>query len=294
MEWVETTGKTVEAALDAALDELGVDESEVEYEVIDAPRGGVLGLFGGAARIRARVKPVSREKPGARRGRDKRGGRSGGANGGKRPASPPRGSGGTAGGADGDRARRETGGRRPRRTQTSENGESTERKETRSKMSEQSEPVIPVEEQVEIAVTFVKGLIERIGVSGEVTGRAEGDDDVHVDVEGDGLGLLVGPKAVTLQAIQELARTAVQRRTGGHAAWVHVDVGGYKERRRLALTELVVQVAERVTETGQEEAFEPMAAPDRKIIHDAVQAIDGVSTFSEGEEPRRRVVITRD
>lgn len=161
-------------------------------------------------------------------------------------------------------------------------------------MSEQSEPVIPVEEQVEIAVTFVKGLIERIGVSGEVTGRAEGDDDVHVDVEGDGLGLLVGPKAVTLQAIQELARTAVQRRTGGHAAWVHVDVGGYKERRRLALTELVVQVAERVTETGQEEAFEPMAAPDRKIIHDAVQAIDGVSTFSEGEEPRRRVVITRD
>lgn len=75
MEWVETTGRTVEAALDAALDELGVDEAEVEYEVIEQPRSGLFGRLGGSeARIRARVKPVSREKPGERQRRNRRSG----------------------------------------------------------------------------------------------------------------------------------------------------------------------------------------------------------------------------
>src|SRR5918994_7628168 len=72
MEWVETTGRTIEEALDAALDELGVDENDVEYEVMSRPRGGLLGRFGGDARIRARVKPISREKPGEARRRARR------------------------------------------------------------------------------------------------------------------------------------------------------------------------------------------------------------------------------
>src|SRR4051812_18330957 len=72
MEWVETTGATVAAALDAALDELGVDDDEVEYQVLQEPKAGLFGRLGGnPARIRARVKPVSREKPGDRQ----RGGR---------------------------------------------------------------------------------------------------------------------------------------------------------------------------------------------------------------------------
>src|SRR6266511_2712872 len=73
MEWVETTGRTVAEALDAALDELGVDEEDVEYQVLDEPRAGLLWRLGGReARVRARVRPISREKPGDRRRRDRR------------------------------------------------------------------------------------------------------------------------------------------------------------------------------------------------------------------------------
>src|SRR5260370_29784584 len=88
MEWVETTGRTIEEALDAALDELGVDENDVEYEVVARPRGGLFGRFGGEARIRARGKPISREKPGEPRRRSRRrggaGARGGGGGGGGR------------------------------------------------------------------------------------------------------------------------------------------------------------------------------------------------------------------
>src|SRR2546430_6479473 len=77
MEWVEAAGRTIDEALDAALDELGVDENDVEYEVVARPGGGLFGRFGGEARIRARVKPISREKPGEPRRRSRRRGGSG-------------------------------------------------------------------------------------------------------------------------------------------------------------------------------------------------------------------------
>src|SRR5438876_11979873 len=106
MEWVETTGRTIEDALDAALDELGVDENDVEYEVVARPRGGLLGRFGGEARIRARVRPISREKPGDARRRSRR----------QRSAAPSGGrSGQSEGGSEGRAGQRPGGGRRRRR-----------------------------------------------------------------------------------------------------------------------------------------------------------------------------------
>ena len=150
---------------------------------------------------------------------------------------------------------------------------------------------VPLEEQVELAETFTRGLIERFGLPATVTARSEGDDDVMVEVTGEDLGLLIGPRAATLDAIQELVRTAVQRRIGGHGARIHVDAASYRARRQEALAEFARQAAQRALESGRDQVFEPMSPVDRKVVHDTVNEIEGVATISEGEEPRRRVVI---
>jgi spoIIIJ-associated protein len=295
MEWVETTGRTVEQALDAALDELGVDEQDVEYEVLSRPRGGLLARFGGEARIRARVKPISREKPGEGRRRPRRQ-RAGDRRPRERTENADRddvttsASGGASGVPDSGTA--SGAGSRPRRRgRRRGRGRSSVQRNQDQGETVDEQPEMPVEDQVDVAVEFTRGLIEAFGAKADLASRFEDEDTVLVDVTGDNLGLLVGPRGVTLAAIEELVRTVVQRQTGGHGVRVHVDVAGYRAKRREALSEFARQLAERVRDEGSEQVLEPMGAPDRKVVHDVVAEMDGVTTISEGEEPRRRVVI---
>jgi spoIIIJ-associated protein len=112
------------------------------------------------------------------------------------------------------------------------------------------------------------------------------------DIEGDRLGLLVGPKGQTLQALHELTRSVVQRQYPGQThARLHLDIGGYRERRRDALGRFTRDVAEEVLRSRRSKVLDPMSAADRKIVHDVVNEIDGVRTLSEGDEPERRVII---
>jgi spoIIIJ-associated protein len=152
---------------------------------------------------------------------------------------------------------------------------------------------VTVEEQAELTATFLRGLVDAFGVEGQVRQVSLDEDTMEVQVMGDDLGLLIGPKGQTLLAVQELSRTYVQRKaTGIHHGRVRIDVGGYRQRRREALERFETQVAEEVRAANVQKALEPMNASDRKIVHDVVNTIDGVHTLSEGEEPRRRVVIT--
>jgi spoIIIJ-associated protein len=326
MEWVETTGRTVEAALDAALDELGVDEAEVEYEVIEQPRSGLFGRLGGSdARIRARVKPVSREKPGERQRRNRTSG-----GGQSRGGSRQRGSASAArsgaprdtvpaesarepsdNGSDGTEAavgtsttphrRRRRGGRGRRSGSGGQNGSASAggaggdggADTSKGNAVETIEPEVTIEEQAEAAEAFTQGLVDAFDLGAEVRSVIV-DDGVLVDVTGSELGLLVGPRGATLNAIEELVRTVVQRQTDGHGVRINVDVGGYRAKRREALAEFTRGIAARVVETDRPQALEPMSASDRKVVHDTVAEIEGVATESEGEEPRRRVVLIPD
>lgn len=146
----------------------------------------------------------------------------------------------------------------------------------------------------EIAETFVRGLLDAFGTPYTIDRHDLGDDTQEIAVEGEGMGLLIGPGGQTLAAVQELARTVVQRHAAGHHGWVVVDVGGYRKLRRESLERFTRDVAAQALESGIPRVLEPMPASDRKVIHDTANAIEGVSTSSEGEEPRRRVVIIPD
>ena len=149
---------------------------------------------------------------------------------------------------------------------------------------------VPIEEQAAAAERFTQGLVDAFDLGAQAKSVID-DDVVVVDVTGDNLGLLVGPKGATLQAIEELVRTVVQRQTDGHGARIHVDVAGYRAKRRDALEEFTRVLAAEVVESGRPKRLEPMSASDRKVVHDTAAEIDGVATESEGEDPRRRVVL---
>ena len=144
----------------------------------------------------------------------------------------------------------------------------------------------------EVAETFVRGLLDTFGSNYELARNEVDEDTVEIAVEGRDLGLLIGQRGQTLAAVQELARTVVQRRAPGYHGRVVVDVQGYRRHRREALERFTRNVAEQVVSTGVPRVLEPMPPADRKVVHDTVNTIDGVSTSSEGEEPRRRVVIS--
>ena len=147
-----------------------------------------------------------------------------------------------------------------------------------------------VEEQAETVTSFVQGVVDRFGVTATTTARIE-DNYIFVEVEGEDLGLLIGQRGATIDALQELARTVIQHRTDEQTARVILDIAGFRAKRAAALAEFVRRVADEVISTGVAQALEPMGAPDRKIVHDTVNEIEGVATTSEGVDPRRYVVI---
>ena len=148
-----------------------------------------------------------------------------------------------------------------------------------------------IETQQELATEFVREVVARFGIDATTSAHRTEDDGIHISVDGDNLGLLVGPKGATVEALQELTRTVVQRHTEEHTSRIVVDVGGYRERRAAALRQFVLEAAADVRRTGVAEALEPMSPSDRKVVHDTINELEGLETSSEGLEPRRYVVI---
>lgn len=149
-----------------------------------------------------------------------------------------------------------------------------------------------IETQAEVARAFLEGLVDAFGLEADVTSRID-DDILYLDVAGEQSEALVGQKGAVLDSVLELTRTVIQRKTFG-APRMRLDIAGYTERRREALRIYAGKLAERVKETGGEVMLEPMNPADRKVVHDAIAEIDGVRSFSEGEDPDRAVVVAAD
>jgi spoIIIJ-associated protein len=152
-----------------------------------------------------------------------------------------------------------------------------------------------LEEQGEVGADFVFGVLSRMGISADVEPTLE-DGTMYVDVLGDGpddddMGLLIGRFGQTLESLQEITRAAVGQKTGMRARIV-VDIEDYKRRQRDRLESKAREIARRVATTGREEELEPMNPFERKVVHDVVALIPGVSSASRGEDAERRVVIS--
>ncbi|WP_208029364.1 RNA-binding cell elongation regulator Jag/EloR [Rhabdothermincola sediminis] len=326
---METTGRTVDEAKDRALDQLGVDLSDAEFEVIEEPKAGLFGRIRREARVRARVKPTQPRPKTDRRERRRRGrsagdkgreevsagspktvkrqeaGQTGTRTGEERPTEASgaasvqssEAAGNRAAATSARRSRRRGGGGRGASGRGADAGAVPSEQAAKSSSPDEGGPGMTVEEvsleeQGDIVEAFLEGLLDAFDLDGDVQQVRIDDDTLEVRIEGDDLGLLIGPKGQTLVALQELARTVVQRQAqGAHRGRFRVDVAGYRERRRQALERFARSVAEEVKRTGVQKALEPMGSADRKVVHDTVNAIDGVSTLSEGEDPRRRVII---
>jgi len=279
MEWVETTGKTVEEALEAALEQLGVDVADAEYEVVEEAKTGLFGRLRTEARVRARVRPTTPRPKDERRGG--RGRKAASATSSSSPSDAPVAS-------------------APRRNTSPKPAAAAAPRPARAPRTPKEDVVtdtdiqdVPLAEQGEIAATFVRGVLERFGApEASVTTHDIDDETLEVRVEGEGLGLLIGQKGAALQSLQELTRTVVQRQTGARSGRILVDVSGYRAKRKEALERFARKIADDVLASATRVVLEPMNPSDRKVIHDTINGIDGVATSSEGEEPRRRVVVS--
>lgn len=265
MEWVETTGETLEEAKNAALDQLGVAEDDAEFEILDEPRPGLFGRTRGEARVRARVKP---NQPRGKENRDRN----------RRDRNGRNGKGGERSGGDRQSRDRDSRDRGPR--------EQRPREERPPREKVDVDPAVVGQ----AASDFLSGLVEAFGTIGQVSVSRDGED-IEVRVDGTELGLMVGPGGSTLLAIQDLTRVASQRRLGDQDTHLRVDIAGYRERRKAALGRFAMKVAEEVLSTGEPRRLEPMNSADRKVVHDTLVEVAGVSTRSEGEDPKRRVVV---
>ena len=126
------------------------------------------------------------------------------------------------------------------------------------------------------------------------------DGDIDLDVEagraivsidgGEDLEKLVGPRGNVLEALQELTRLAVQQETGARSRLM-LDIAGWRADRRKELSDLGKATAEKVLASGERVRLQPMTPFERKVVHDAVASVSGVHSESEGEDPRRRVVV---
>ncbi|MFA5565029.1 MAG: RNA-binding cell elongation regulator Jag/EloR [Acidimicrobiia bacterium] len=292
MEWIETTAKSVEEAKDLALDRLGVDEQEAEFEILEEPRQGIFGRMKGEARIRARVRPVQARAKIDRRDR-RRGGRGGesrsrqsdesaSANTPSRTDSKP----------EPTSPRSDKAGSRVSQSNP-ETQHAAQTPESAGAMDQASDEIdLTVDEQAEIITEFLTGLLEAFELDATITSEKIDEETIEIDIQGDQLGLLVGPRGNTLQAVYDLSRTVTQRRASGrHEGRVRLDVAGYRSRRRSALEEFVKKICDEVLESGVSKVLEPMSSVDRKIVHDTATSVAGIRTSSEGDEPRRRVVI---
>ena len=264
LKWIESTGKTEEAAIEAALVKLGMDRDEVSVEILERAKSGFLGLGGCPAKVRvyygeetepaAQPAPAQQEAPA--------------------PEKKPR----------------------PEKKAAAP---APAVEETREEKAQSPAPAaVELGEEVhdeksEAIRTFLTGLLAQMESEAVVRVYLPEKGRYKVILEGKNLGTLIGRRGETLDAIQQLTSYSVNRSGGGRVR-VQLDAENYREKREQSLQHLARKVAAKVTRYRRSVTLEPMNAYERHVIHTALQDVPGVTTYSTGTEPNRRVIVACD
>ena len=299
--FITATGKTIDLAIAAALEQLGMDRDSVSVEVLDNPRSGFLGIGAQPARVKVTYEaPDEPPKPAlssASRSKPKKPV--------QEPASAPKVIAPAAPAAPAPAMAQPRPEPKPQQPKPArEPKPRPERKPQQPKApkapkaaAEQSAPAEPkvyapaepgsVEEQIE---QFVKGLLEHMGSDAVPHAAKSADETYMVDLVGENLGILIGRRGETLDAIQHLTNYAVNRGQTKRVR-INVDAENYRLKREESLQRLASKVAGKVIKYRRNITLEPMNAYERHVIHAALQDHPDVTTFSTGTEPNRRIVV---
>lgn len=253
MEW---TGRTVEAALEAAAADLGCAPASLEYTVLEQPSRGFLGLIG-RKDARIRVRDIDGTAVAETKAAD--------------PSA--------------DMAELET-----RLEEEVEETQVDAPAKAASAKAAKAKDAVSLLEQEQRARKFLEDVFAAMKIEVELQ-RSETEEGILFQIEGESLGILIGKHGQTLDALQYLTNLAANRGVAGERLHVQLDIEGYRARREETLTRLAGHLAEKACRIGQEIHLEPMNRHERKIIHMALQDSRKVSTYSAGDEPRRYVVI---
>lgn len=271
-QFIDVTGKTEEEAINRALEQLKLDRDDVSVEILERAKAGFLGLGSCPAKVRVsygeddepaapaqpKAEKVREDKPKVEKPRTE-----------KKPAEKPQ--------------RREE-------PVKKESAPKTEEAQTVKAPEDLGEEVD--DERAQEIRKFLSGLLQQMEVQAEVKVYLPEKGRYKVFLEGQGLGAIIGRRGETLDAIQQLTSYSVNR-TGSRVR-VQLDAENYRTKREQSLERLANKVAGKVVKYRRSVTLEPMNAYERHVIHTALQEVPGVTTYSTGVDPNRRVIVAYD
>ena len=296
---IVTSGKTIDLAIDAALQQLGLDRDSVSVQVLQQAKAGFLGFGAQPAKVQVTYEAPD-EAPKAEAPKSALGSASRSK---PRPAAPapkaekaPQAPKAEAKKPEAPKAEAKPEAPKPRPQRKAEEPKA----EMKAQAPKEETPKAPAEPKVyapaepgsveEKIETFLKGLLEHMGSQAVPHCWKEEEGSYKVDLTGEDLGYLIGRRGDTLDALQHLTNYAINKDVEGHVR-VNVDAECYREKREDSLRRYARKKAQQVLKARRRTTLEPMNAYERHVVHAALQDMDNITTHSTGVDPNRRVVI---
>ena len=278
-EYIDVTGKNEEEAISKALAQLGLDRDDVSVEILERAKSGFLGLGSCPAKVRVSYGPEEEEPAPVESApvQEKT----------EQPAakSEPR-----------KNPEKRSAPKAEKKADKPVREKPVQEKSAPEQSKAQPQPVSLGEEvddeKAQAIRTFLSGLLSQMESNAQVKVYLPEKGRYRVILEGENMGALIGRRGETLDAIQQLTSYAVNR-TGGRVR-VQLDAEGYREKREQSLQNLARKVAGKVVKYRRSVTLEPMNAYERHVIHTALQDVPGVTTYSTGVDPNRRVIVAYD